>query len=300
MNDKGAGNLPLPISQEEKTLTRRNFIKKSFYSTIGSAFLFAAYSSLIERHWVEIREIEIHSNRIPSSFHGVRIVQFSDLHFGFYMDTSDLKKIAQQINATKPDLICFTGDLIDKEFTKKDANQVANILKQLKSPLGKYAILGNHDYWGDSRLVQECLQEAGFQILMNDCVRISKGTEYIYLSGLDDVMEGLPDIEKVMKKWSQDQQKYHIILVHEPDFAEVISEYPIDLQLSGHSHGGQINFPVIGPLITPPISQKYPLGLYEKINNKNLTLYTNRGLGTTILPLRFFCRPEITVFTLRN
>lgn len=284
----------------EKKVTRRSFLKKSLYSMIGSAFMLATYSSFIERNWVEIKEIELRSPRIPSSFQGVRIVQFSDVHFGHYLDLDQLQEIVQQINSTKPDLICFTGDLIDQEFTRAEANKVATIFQQLKAPLGKVAILGNHDYWGNSQLVEECFQQAGFQLLKNHTINISKGNESIYITGLDDVMEGYPDIKKVMKQISHDSKSYHILLVHEPDYADFASNYPIDLQLSGHSHGGQVNLPFLGPIITPPISRRYPRGLYENIHNKSLTLYTNRGIGTTILPIRFFCRPEITVFTLRG
>jgi predicted MPP superfamily phosphohydrolase len=89
-----------------------------------------------------------------------------------------------------------------------------------------------------------------------------------------------------------EKEAFHILLAHEPDMADQVKDGPVDLQLSGHSHGGQIRLPFVGPLLTPPLSQKYPVGLYKV---GPITLYTNRGLGTTILPLRFLCRPELTI-----
>lgn len=190
----------------------------------------------------------------------------------------------------------MVGVFNDYEFTKNQATQVYEILKHFHAPLGKFAILGNHDYWGDVTLVQTCLQESGFTLLKNQVTEINTDTDQIYISGLDDVLEGVPDLGPVIQQTEKHPDRFHIMLVHEPDYADAVANYHVDLQLSGHSHGGQITFPLIGPIITPPDSKKYINGLY-KINER-LTLYINRGIGTTILPFRFLCKPELTIIEL--
>lgn len=126
---------------------------------------------------------------------------------------------------------------------------------------------------------------------------VQKGTNSLILAGVDDQMEGKPDIHSALKRTSSN--RCTLLLSHCPDYADEIKELPIDLQLSGHSHGGQIRFPLLGELSTPPYAQKYVQGLYQ-ISDSALQVYTNRGIGTTILPIRFLCRPELTVIELVN
>ncbi|TCS96483.1 metallophosphoesterase [Hazenella coriacea] len=284
-----------PSIQTKKKITRRNFLRLSLFAGLASTSALS-YSFFFERLNIEMKQIKITSSRVPQSFRGKRIVHISDIHFGFFFDLEELRELTAEINRIKPDLICFTGDFIDYEFTKNQATQVSEILKHLKAPLGKFAILGNHDYWGDVTLVQTCLQESGFTLLKNQVTEIKTETDQIYLSGLDDILEGTPDLHPIIQQTQNHHDRFHIMLVHEPDYADAVASYHVDLQLSGHSHGGQISFPVIGPLITPQGSKKYISGLYKV--NERLNLYTSRGIGTTILPIRFLCRPELTVIEL--
>jgi predicted MPP superfamily phosphohydrolase len=283
----------------EKRLTRRNFIKKGLTSVVGFFILsLSSYSFFIEKNNIELKHIHLSFPHLPSSFKGTKILHISDIHFGFFYDSDQLQNLIVRIRSLEPDIICFTGDLIDSQFSKSQAINVSNILKQLVAPYGKFAILGNHNYWGNTELVKDCLTDSGFQLLMNEVTLVRKGNDYIYISGIDDLLCGTPDISKIFKKGRLDPNLFHVMLVHEPDYANEISYHPVDLQLSGHSHGGQINLPYIGPLITPALSKKYTSGLY-RINNR-LNLYTNRGIGTTILPFRFYCRPEITIIELNK
>ncbi|MBA4601333.1 hypothetical protein H2C83_03145 [Thermoactinomyces sp. AMNI-1] len=143
---------------------------------------------------------------------------------------------------------------------------------------------------------KQCLANSGFRLLMNEGTSIKRGQDLIYLSGIDDLLSGTPDPAKVFKNPRLDPDVFHILLVHEPDYTKETEKRPVDLQLSGHSHGGQIRLPGTGPLITPALARKYPSGLYRI--SERLTLYTNRGLGTTILPFPLYCRPEVTMIEL--
>ena len=282
----------------EKKLTRRSFLKRGLTFAAGiSVCSLSSYSFFVERNHIEIKHIRLSSSRLPSSFKGIRILHLSDIHFGFFYDLDQLQSLVLNIQSLKPDMICFIGDLIDQDFSETEATNISNLLSQIVAPYGKYGVLGNHDYWGNTELVKKCLTSAGFQVLLNEVTSVRIGNSMIYISGVDDLLGGTPEISKIFNKNKLNPDCYHILLVHEPDYADEVSYHPVDLQLSGHSHGGQITLPAIGPLITPKLSRKYHSGLY-KINSR-LSLYTNRGIGTTILPFRFFCRPEITIIELQ-
>jgi predicted MPP superfamily phosphohydrolase len=274
-------------------VSRRQFMKKGLFFLTGLAAGIAAYSIFAERHWLDIRRINVSLKRLPKAFAGMRIVHFSDPHLGHYYEAKHLQRIAVLINQNRPDMICFTGDLVDRECSSLP--DAAAVLAEMQAPLGKYAVLGNHDYRSGANQVAESLEQAGFQLLHNRHVRLQRGGEQLFIAGIDDALLGAPDLPQALYGIAKDQCT--ILLAHEPDVADEAARYPIDLQLSGHSHGGQVRFPFIGDLLTPRLGRKYPDGL-QRVKNAGLQVYTNRGMGTTILPIRFLCRPELTVLTL--
>jgi uncharacterized protein len=281
----------------EPRIHRRRFLKLSL--ALGTLCLgVPLYAGIIEVSWLETTLLTLRSPRLTTSFDGMRIVHISDLHFGHHFDLSQLDVIIRRVEALKPDLLCFTGDLIDDQLSITEAKSIARRLQQCNPPLGKFAVLGNHDYFGDVALVKQALSDGGFHVLINQVYPLVKGSDTLYLSGLDDHMEGQPDLEAVLAQLPNDPHAFHLLLAHEPDSAATHRTAPIDLQLSGHSHGGQIRLPFLGAPITPPGGRRYPAGLYRL--NERFALYTNRGIGTTILPLRFLCRPEITVLELKR
>ena len=275
-------------------MTRRQFLKK--LSWIAGTFIVGTgtYSLAVEPRWFEVRRIKIKLSGLPVAFNGMKLIQFSDTHIGFHFSLNDLETVVKQINELRADMVCFTGDLLDDQSGLPYLPEVTRILSQIKAPLGKWAVLGNHDYWTGVNPIHTALTDAGFRLLKNQHTVIEKGTDLIYMIGLDDVLEGEVNVDLATKMIPQGVCK--ILLVHEPDFADHLPS-PVDLQLSGHSHGGQILLPFGSPLVTPPLGSKYPIGLYT-VNNT--ILYTNKGLGTTILPFRFWCRPEITLVTLNR
>ncbi|MBE5103976.1 metallophosphoesterase [Bacillus thuringiensis] len=283
-----------------KQITRRNFLKVGMrtclYSFITTGFGYY-YAKYIEPYTLSFTQHTLKSQLIPTSFHGMKILQFSDLHLGYYFSLQHLSQIVSKINAANPDIVLFTGDLIDNYQTYTDTPFVASILKNIQAPFGKFAIYGNHDHGGyGTEYYDHIMRESGFELLQNreKRIRLLDNSE-ISIFGLDDILLGKPRIKETLRH--AQQHIYTIVLVHEPDIASQIATYPIDLQLSGHSHGGQVQIPFLGAIITPSLAKQYVEGLY---NIQDLTLYVNRGLGRTRVPFRFMAKPEITLFTLQH
>lgn len=282
-------------------MTRRSFLIKGMY-TVAGLFLTPvasySYARYAEPGWLAVKQVTLTLKRLPAAFDGIRIVQFSDVHLGFHYTVEQLGKLAQRIQSFQPDLICFTGDLFDYS-TGQDDGPTAQVLSKLKAPLGKAAVLGNHDYYGkEQKKIMDILSKGGFTVLMNDSIPIQRGTSRLWLSGVDDMLEGKADLAAALKKTAA-QEECVILLSHCPDFADTTLKYPVDLQLSGHSHGGQVRLPFYGHLYAPDCGQKYVDGLYT-LGDGKLQVYTNRGIGVSVYPIRFWCRPELTVLTLRK
>jgi predicted MPP superfamily phosphohydrolase len=285
-----------------KKMTRRVMLKRTlgaFLTIFGLSSGGYVYANQIEPSMLDTNMLEIKHPLIPKSFSGKKIVQFSDTHLGFQYNHSQFKKLIQKINSLNPDLILFTGDLMDEPNRYQQIHKIVPLLQQLKAPLGKYCIYGNHDHGGyGSEIYRNVMESAQFTVLLNDSRPILlKDGSSIYLVGVDDAMLGKPDIPLALMHVPY--SKFKILLSHAPDLADLASKYNIHWQLSGHSHGGQVKLPFFGALIRPPFAEKYPEGYYS-IGTKPLSLYVNRGIGTTRLPFRFMAKPELTVFTLQQ
>lgn len=283
-----------------KKISRRSFLKRTFGSLLSLFGLGAGgyyYSREIEPKLLDVNHHKIINPSIPSSFNRFKIVQFSDTHLGFQYNAQQLKKLVKKINSLNPDIIFFTGDLMDTPNQYNEANIIIPLLKELEAPFGKFAIYGNHDHGGyGTDIYKSIIEESGFNLLLNSHQQIEliDGSSF-YVIGIDDAMLGKPDIRTAIKGVPDDS--YKILLSHAPDLADEAQNFNIQLQLSGHSHGGQVKIPFAGALVIPPYAEKYKEGFY-KIGSTPLTLYVNRGLGTTRLPFRFLCKPEITVYSL--
>jgi predicted MPP superfamily phosphohydrolase len=275
----------------EAPITRRTFLKRSFLSLVGLFTLIGGYSYGVEPRWLEIDKKSIVLPRLPKAFHGLRVAVFGDLHVGYHLDPEDLPAIIDKVMEQKPDLILFTGDFVDDDQTV--IPDTIRYLTKLNAPFGKFAVLGNHDYNGDQ--VALGLKQAGFQVLQNEHHMISKGRDNLVIAGVEDLLMGEPDLLQALEGSPVDTCT--LLLSHCPDFADQIVSNHIDLQVSGHSHGGQIRLPLVGELITPPGGSQYVDGYYRLTNTQ---VYVNRGIGTTILPFRFNCRPQISLLELTN
>jgi predicted MPP superfamily phosphohydrolase len=155
------------------------------------------------------------------------------------------------------------------------------------------AILGNHDHWNGADIVAGALVDRGIRLLRNESFAFERGHDRLWISGVDDVLENEHDLPKTLAAVPETEAT--VLLAHEPDFADDVAGFPVDLQLSGHSHGGQVRIPGLGPIVLPPLARKYHTGL-NRVGR--LQVYTSRGLGVINPPVRLNCRPEVTLLTL--
>jgi predicted MPP superfamily phosphohydrolase len=192
----------------------------------------------------------------------------------------------------KPDILVLGGDYVTREA--EAMFELVPTISSLDAKYGVYSIIGNHDIWTNVTVIEKGLAEAGIPVLKNDGITLDVNNTLFYLAGVDDGWSGQPDIAAAMGNHPNGATT--VLLAHEPDLADEFSADPrISLQLSGHSHGGQIRFQGVGAFVLPYLGRKYDMGLY-RVND--MWLYTNRGLGNVTEPVRYNCAPEITEFTL--
>lgn len=283
-------------------MNRRAFLKRTtgfLISLIGLTGGTHYYSKEIEPSSLHIQKETIQSAKLTNAFHNKKIVQFSDTHLGFNYTVKDLKKLVKQINELAPDIIVFTGDLIDdpKQVNDTEEKKIIQALQPLHAPKGKYWIYGNHDHGGyGTEKVFDIMTQAEFTLLQNSYTVIEENNEKLIIAGIDDLMLGKPNLSAALHQTNQDI--FTILLAHEPDFADQAVKHAVDVQLSGHSHGGQIRLPIVGHIYSPAFAEKYVLGKYT-LKDK-LQLFVNGGIGTTRVPYRLFCKPEIHEYTLQS
>lgn len=251
--------------------------------------IFFIYIVIIEPNILTVRHIQLRDENLK----GLRIVFASDFHFKPF-EIYRLKRIVKRINNQNPDIILFGGDYVNghKKGSTLDLNTMAAEFSGLKSKYGTVAVIGNHDGWQGRYEITETLKSADITVLDNG----SKEFDKFFIAGLEDLQTGSPDVEKALynthKTFADGSRKPVILLTHTPD---MISEIPSDvnLTLAGHTHGGQVVLPFKGPLIVPSkYGKKYAYGLFDVDGKK---MFVSKGLGTSILPVRFNCVPEIVV-----
>jgi uncharacterized protein len=253
---------------------------------------------------LQLKRIEIPLERLPPAFDGFTIVQLSDFHYEERFSALPIRKSVELVNTLDPDLVVLTGDFVTvgqfesqshaRRYAATRAIPCAELLGQIRAKMGKFAVLGNHDAHSNPALVASALQAHGIPVLDNRSTPIEKDGARFWLAGVEDALEAEPDLGAATDKIPVGESV--VLLVHEPDFADEACLTPIDLQLSGHSHGGQIWIPVIGAPWLPPLGRRYPRGAYKI---EKLMLYTNIGIGTIRAPIRINCVPEVTLITLR-
>jgi len=262
-------------------LSRRKFIKKGILASIGLILLDSLW---FEKYVIEWNYFDISKNRNGK----IKIIQISDLHF----ETLDYfhKSIAKKINKLKPDLIFITGDSVDKTEKIESLNEFLNLMdKSIK----KYAITGNWEYWGnvDLNKLKETFSENNCELLINENRSLSINNREISIIGIDDYVGGNADFKTAIRNIKPTET--NIVLSHCPEYRDIIAkekgDLNIDLVLSGHTHGGQITFFGIVPF-KPKGSGRYLKGWYKETEPK---MYISKGIGTSILPIRFGARAEI-------
>jgi predicted MPP superfamily phosphohydrolase len=292
-------------SKSKPAVSRRDFLRLLKIAGLDLALLTfggSLYMSKYEPSWLDVTELRLKLPRLPRSFSGFRLAQISDLHFGGWMDTDRLEEVFSAISSLSPDLLAITGDFTyghTRHSPQEDRERYADLVRVLSSYTGEIPTVGtkgNHDYWIDSSVMQWIFQKGGVVDLNNTSHVLKSAGESLYLAGVDNAWYKDDRLDLVQAQIPRDACA--ILLAHEPDFADTSAQDGrFDLQLSGHSHGGQIVLPYLGPPILPRLGRKYSQGLYQI---GEMLQYTNRGVGMVPPYIRFNCRPEITVFTIES
>lgn len=293
-----------PVITEERSTTRRSISRRRFLGLTAAlgAVVLAGDSVLIEPNRPQLVRQELALSRWPAVLDGYKIALLSDFHYDPVFTVHPLQAAIPIVNSLQPDLIALTGDFVTEPSFARGRRKAAyaaepcsSFLRQMKAPHGLWAVMGNHDAITDPKLVTSILRSTGIQVLDNQSTSIEHAGARFWISGVDDVLKGDSDLNAAIANVPKGEPT--ILLAHEPDYADFAARFPVDLQLSGHSHGGQVRLPFLPPLYEPPLARKYVAGLFQV---GPLTLYTNRGLGTIGFPIRFDCPPEITLITLRR
>ncbi len=287
-----------PNTTENKPHTRRKFLGRAVRGCLLGSAGALGYAYGIEPHWVDVVRLQLPIAHLPDALVGRRIVQISDIHVGGSVADSYMTHALASLAELRPDLIAITGDLM----TSHRDEQVDHALEVFQylppAPLGRFAILGNHDYGRGGNYSQTAsrltngLADLDVQVLRNQIVDVAG----LQLAGLDELLFRQCLIKPTMRQL--DPQRSMLTLCHNPDAADQPGWE--DFQgwiLAGHTHGGQCKFPGFNPPITPVWNKRYTSGTFSLSGNRQM--YINRGLGY-FHRVRFNCRPEVTLFTLER
>jgi predicted MPP superfamily phosphohydrolase len=277
-----------------RALSRRRFLRRATASTAGLLGGGAWLSAFGERNWPRVHRITLAPAGLPPGLEGFTLCQISDLHRGPLVTEAFLRRAVALAASTRPDMIVVTGDYVTD--STRYAASCASALAPLRARYGVFGVLGNHDYWTeDVQEVADAVTGAGVRMLTNASAKIPVPGADWWLCGLDDAWAGKPALDGTLQ--DVPEGAFKILLCHEPDYADHAATRGIPLQLSGHSHGGQVILPGGEPLITPRLGRKYPIGL-RQVAGTATQVYTNVGLGVISIPIRLNCAPEVTLITL--
>lgn len=263
-------------------------------------FLALLRHALIETTQVQLTHLPLTLPNLPATFDGFKIVQLSDVHHGSFVSEAEISAAAERVNRLNPDLVVLTGDYISHSVDFIPG--CARALGRLRAPHGVHAVLGNHDHWTDGEMMKAELTANGINVLVNENIRLRRYDDSIVLAGVDDMLVKLDDMKAALADTSRDETR--ILLAHNPALIREAAKAGVDLMLSGHTHGGQINWKLLVPKKETAVSRwlhrpsrKFMRG-HAVLGKTNL--YVNRGFGTVVVPLRLGCTPEITLIELNS
>lgn len=266
-------------------------VKKTLIIFMLFSFGLLTYMYL-ETRWIKTNRIEIVSSDVPASFENKKVVFVSDIHHGPYLSRRRVRKLIKRINSISPDIILLGGDYVQRN--PKYIKPFFTEAKELRANVGIYGVLGNHDHWENKELTRKLMTQCGFNICDNASFWAHMNSDSIKIGGVGDLWEDVQIIENTTIDLGTED--FCILISHNPDYFEQVPPSSIDLAVAGHTHGGQVTFFGKSAPVLPIVNgEKYRYGLKTKGDS---FLYITSGVGTVTPPVRFFCRPEIVVFTL--
>lgn len=266
---------------------------------VVSALLLVALSLATWAFWLEPASLQVVEHRVeisdwPRECDGLRIAILADLHVGSpFNGLENLRKVVEQTSAAAPHLVLLPGDVVIQgvlggQFVSPES--AAQVLAELESPSGVFAVLGNHDWWLDSERVQKSLETVGIPVLEDRSLEIRYRQCELHLVGVSDFWEGPHDVQKAFA--SVPASAASIVFTHNPDVFPQLPSHAT-LTIAGHTHGGQVYFPLIGrPIVPSQFGERYAIG---HIREADKDLFVSSGIGTSIIPVRFLVPPEITL-----
>lgn len=252
---------------------------------------------LVNNEWISVTDYEFESELVPAAFDGFKITQVTDLHDAEFGENH--KRLIKKVQATNPDAIFITGDVIDSR--RYDLEQSLRAVEQLTLIAPVYYVLGNHEVaTNEPKVIYEALRRLDVRILVNESILLERAGEKIAIAGIEDPLMGMEVpkmIDLATEKIAEDTVT--IMLSHRPERFEEYVDENVDLILTGHAHGGQIRIPFIGGLVAPTQGwmPKYTAGRFDK---QNTTMIISRGLGNSVFPFRIFNLPEIVTVELKS
>lgn len=273
-------------------LTRRKFLSMTARTLAAGAFGGVTGYSLFEAGSLEIHPFTITLKNLPADFHGFRIALLTDLHHGYFITRNHIAKAVSLTKSLGADLVLLAGDYIHN-----DPAYIAPVMEelgQLQAPLGVFAVQGNRDIWINRILTSQELKRNGITELTNAGTWLHRGNSRIWLCGIDDCNWGKPDSRAALDGAAHDVTIF--TLTHNPHYADFLDDPRISLILAGHTHGGQINLPLLGRPFIPEGCEKYPCGLIQGPHNQ---VFVSTGIGTVFPPMRYRCPPEVALLTLQ-
>jgi predicted MPP superfamily phosphohydrolase len=285
-------------AEDDGRLSRR----RRWARWIGANWARVSYGFRVEPTWLELNHFEIPVQGLPNDFSGLRIVQLTDFHCSRQVGVSYLQEAVALAQFQQADLAVLTGDFVHKGY--QYIERMAEVLGRLTAPLGVYAVLGNHDFSVRNALgirrhrqlhqaVADALTARGVVVLRNQTVQLQRGASGLYLAGVDDLWSRCCDLNRVFADMEPDRPR--IVLAHNPQTIDQLEGRRCDLMLSGHTHGGQVNWPGLGRPMLSKRAKRFAAGLYQ---HNGAYLYVNKGVGFGFR-FRFGVRPEVAVATLR-
>lgn len=284
----------------QQAMTRRTFLVGG--STAAGALALGSYSHFYELRNLQMEGFRLWLPQLPPELEGLRVVLMADWHCGPLNRPQHLRPAMLRVNELRPDLILVPGDFVSR--SGRYFSEAAELVTLLRPTLpgGVMVSWGNHDYWHDLEPGLRWMPQAGCRILTNQSLVLTRGREFadhgsgLWIAGLDDLWAGKPQLGATLASIPQDQPR--LVLSHNPDLAELQGGERVDLMLSGHTHGGQVRIPTVGPPIVPSrYGQKYAAGW---VQGPHYPVYVNRGLGSGGIPVRLGVPPEITLFELHR
>ena len=243
----------------------------------------------------EVVDLKVKIPNLDPAFNDYRIAHISDIHLGQWISDKRIEGVVNMVNKLEPDLIAITGDTVSY-VVNEPVLDMLRVLKNLKPKDATVAVLGNHDHWVGAKQIRRVMDESNIIELENDVYTLKRGEATLHIAGVDSITLEKHDLDAVLNKLPPYGPA--ILLAHEPDFADISAATGrFSLQLSGHSHGGQMVIPGFGTPFRGSQFRKYPLGEYKV---GEMVQYTNRGLGTNVFWIRINCPPEITILRLQS